>query len=95
MCFARSAAQEQASEDQRMAFRQNVAAITARDDVIALRCFDGDTLMGGPTSPPSGAAAETVLVEELQLGWGIFGEREGIHLSWTVDTRRCQLYMGT
>ena len=95
MCQAQAAAQEQASEDQHLAFRKDVVdRITARDDVIALRCFDGERLLGGPREVP-GTVSGTLTQDDLVVGWGRFPDRAGLRVGSTAGARRCELYLGT
>jgi len=94
MCQAQAAAQAEEADKQVLAFRDNVMApISRRDDVISIGCFQGETYLGGEPEPPAGAAPETVDVDGLTLGWGTFGERAGIRISWTTDDRHCDIYL--
>ncbi len=94
MCEAQNAAQKEQGEKQILNFREKVMGpLNRREDVIALGCFRGDEYLGGEPEPPAGSAPETVDIDGLTLGWGLYGEREGIRVSWTSADRRCDLYI--
>jgi hypothetical protein len=95
MCLAQSAAQEQAADDQQLQFRKEVIdRLTARDDVIAVRCLQGDTVLGGAAHALDGASKDRLSVDDYLLQWGTFDTVPGLLVRWDIQSRNCQLYLG-